>query len=316
MFRLIDPITKVVKINRALRFTKAYIFNDYVQEMFKLKAISKGAERWMAKLLLNSLYGLFGRKQEIIQTVTIDNSELETYLATRIIKTIIKIDDSKSTLLIVGNVNNQVLRELNNHYQEIGSFNTLVKANVGIASAITSYARIFMNQFKQDPNIIYTDTDSLLTTSKLDDSLIGKDLGQFKDELDGLLIKEIYVLGVKQYGYYYINKDGLRIERSVWAGVARDSLTFHEIKQLFNGEVLTKNIYNRFYKSTTNLSIAIRDVKLTIQALPHKKLEGNNYKPNYLIDNDNDPISRKLKEYINIIQRNLNGIPILLSYIV
>ena len=42
--------------------------------MFKLKAISKGSERWMAKLLLNSLYGLFGRIQEIIQTVTIDNS--------------------------------------------------------------------------------------------------------------------------------------------------------------------------------------------------------------------------------------------------
>ena len=43
-----------------------------------------------------------------------------------------------------------------------------VKSNVAIASAITSYARIKMLPFKMNDKVIYTDTDSVITTEKLD----------------------------------------------------------------------------------------------------------------------------------------------------
>ena len=46
--------------------------------MYQIKSYSKGAERWIAKLLLNSLYGMFGRRQELIDTLTINRSELIT----------------------------------------------------------------------------------------------------------------------------------------------------------------------------------------------------------------------------------------------
>ena len=75
-----------------------------------------------------------------------------------------------------------------------------VKSNVAIASAITSYARIKMLPFKMNDKVIYTDTDSVITTEKLDPSVIGPGLGLMKDELNGKVIEEILVLGCKQYG--------------------------------------------------------------------------------------------------------------------
>ena len=67
-----------------------------------------------------------------------------------------------------------------------------------------------------------------MTTKKLSEDMIGKGLGMMKDELDGGCIKEIYVLGIKQYGYWFV-KDGQRIEKSVWAGYTRNGLSFSEI---------------------------------------------------------------------------------------
>lgn len=57
--------------------------------------------------------------------------------------------------------------------------------NIAIASAITSYARIHMSQFKNNPkiNLYYTDTDSIYTDSVLDPVFIdNKELGKLKLE--------------------------------------------------------------------------------------------------------------------------------------
>ena len=67
-----------------------------------------------------------------------------------------------------------------------------VKANVAIASAITAYARVEMMKYKLNDTVCYTDTDSIFTTDKLSEDLVGADLGLVKDELGGLLIQEAY----------------------------------------------------------------------------------------------------------------------------
>ena len=94
---------KLLKVHTARRYSGNYIFESYVNEMYNLKASSTGPERWIAKLLLNSLYGIFGRKQETLKTVIINNSMLSDYLATFLVKTIIPIDEDKSILLMVDN---------------------------------------------------------------------------------------------------------------------------------------------------------------------------------------------------------------------
>ena len=58
-----------------------------------------------------------------------------------------------------------------------------VKSHVGIASAITAYARIEMMKYKTIPGIIiyYSDTDSIITNKELPTQFVGPELGQVKD---------------------------------------------------------------------------------------------------------------------------------------
>ena len=75
---------------------------------------STGSERWIAKLLINCLYGVFGRKQSLIETINVYNSDIEKYVISNIIKTIIPINNDISTLLLIKNVDSNLIRELNN----------------------------------------------------------------------------------------------------------------------------------------------------------------------------------------------------------
>lgn len=45
--------------------------------------------------------------------------------------------------------------------------------------------------------LYYTDTDSFFVDKELPEYLIGKELGQLKDELNGGVIKKAYFLGIK-----------------------------------------------------------------------------------------------------------------------
>ena len=70
--------------------------------------------------------------------------------------------------------------------------------NIAIASAVTSYARVYMSKFKnrKDINLFYSDTDSLFTDSELPEEVIGNNIGQFKLEN---IFKEIIFLGPCRY---------------------------------------------------------------------------------------------------------------------
>lgn len=59
----------------------------------------------------------------------------------------------------------------------------------------------------------------------------------------------------------------------------RNSLTFIEITDIYNGETITKSINNRFYKLLKYLSIKIKSTQITIKNYNDKKLNNNNYIP-------------------------------------
>jgi hypothetical protein len=135
---------------------------------------------------------------------------------------------------------NELNVRLNSEYK---SYHTTVRSNVAIASAVTAYARIHMIPFKLNTDCYYSDTDSVFTKTKLDPSLIGDELGLMKDELDGVLVKEAYFLGIKQYGYSFMDKDSRAVvNKSVFAGVKRDSLTLDQIKELHLSQLLLRYV--------------------------------------------------------------------------
>lgn len=263
----------------------------------------------MAKLQLNNLYGYFGRKQIGLITQNIKNTDLKNVLLTRIVKSITPINENYSTVLSYSNINYTLLEKLNNKFLSLGSSQHFIMSNVALASAVTSYARITMIPFKIDPDTLYTDTDSMFTTKQIEKSLLGVDLGLMKDELKGQVINEGYFLGPKKYGYYINNKEtGIKQDFSVFSGVPRNSLTFEEVKLIFNGQSITKNISNRFFKSLTNLKISIKDTTITIKNTNQKELVNNIYLPIKINKGFHNLFIILYNKFKNIIIRNIRKI--------
>ena len=207
-----------IKLIRGYEFTKIDLFTKYVNTFYEIKRTSTGSEKAIAKLLLNNLYGYFGRKQISIITQNVKNDNLKPTLLTRVVKAIININENYSTVLSYSNINYKILSKLNNELNNnIENFHSPIKSNVAIAAAVTAYARIQMIPYKLDPNTLYTDTDSIFTLTPIDPILIGDGLGQMKDEMNGKVIKEGLFLGPKKYGYWYIDETGNKVDKSVFA---------------------------------------------------------------------------------------------------
>jgi hypothetical protein len=303
--KAVEHLGYKIKLISGYEYSKIDLFSNYIKYFYLQKKNSVGAERFIAKMHLNQLYGYFGRKLDLIETININNKDLPIYVATRIIKSMIEINDEITTLLLHSNINNDLISELNSTFDlNIKNVFKKVKSNVAIASAVTSYARIVMIPYKLNPGTVYTDTDSIFSEVKLPNNLISKEMGFMKDELNGKIIQEGIFLGIKQYGYWYYDDSNNKIEKSVFAGVQRDSLTFNEFKDLLKGAQIIKNIPLRFFKSLKTLDISIKQTKVTIQQNNHKKLLNNNYLLLTIYDLNNPLDNRsflvKLAKIINL----------------
>ena len=137
-----------------------------------------------------------------------------------------------------------------------------------------------MMKFKLSPYVAYSDTDSVFTTDLTEfEGLLSKELGDFKDELNGLTINEAAFLGIKQYGYWYIDKKGNKIVKSVFAGVKRNSFTFEQVLNLKDGANIVVRNNDRFFKSLTKFTVEIKPSITTVKQNIHKKLVNNLYIP-------------------------------------
>ena len=295
-----------ITLIRGYEFSKVNLFSNYVNYFYEIKKNSSGSERNIAKLQLNNLYGYFGRKQIGLITMNIKNTDLMNILLTRIVKSITPINENYSTVLIYSNINYTMLEKLNNEFHSLGSNQHYIMSNVALAAAVTSYARITMIPLKIDPNTLYTDTDSAFTTKPIDSNLLGKDIGLLKDELNGQVIQEAYFLGPKKYGYYLFDKEtGLKQDFSVFSGIPRNSLSFDEVKSIFKGQFVSKNISNRFFKSFINLNVTIKDTIITIKNTNQKQLVNNIYLPPQIHSGYHNMFNILYNKFKNIIIRNL-----------
>ena len=77
------------KLLKGYEFSKANLFESYINYFYEIKKNSTGVERNMAKLQLNNLYGYFGRKQISIITQNVKNINLKPLLLTRIVNSLL-----------------------------------------------------------------------------------------------------------------------------------------------------------------------------------------------------------------------------------
>jgi len=271
-----------IDLIKVYNFSKANIFTNYIKYFYNIKKLAEGALRFISKNHLNQLYGYFGRKLTLIETKNIFNKDLNKYVGNYTIFNIIKINESISTILMSSNLDFDLINDIKNDsgLDLVHSFRN-IKSHVGIAAAVTAYARIEMLELKMlliklGIKLYYTDTDSIFVDKELPQELIGSDLGQLKDELKGGWIKKAYFLGIKKYGYL----DDNNITHSIFSGIERNTLTWNEILQIANGEIITKTSPMRFFKNINNLNINIKqDLNVSIEFKPRKILFNNKYLP-------------------------------------
>ena len=170
------------------------LFKNYIDYHYdKKKNATDIVTKQIAKLMLNSLYGKFGMKEIYSKLKFVDsktanrlNKNFNTSIFAKIDENLylIKYSSKISEKLRILFKNSEENNNLTN-FKDIGLIKSRgVPSAVHIAAAISAYARISINKYKNIPGnpCIMSDTDSVVLPNKLNDSCIGKELGQMKLE--------------------------------------------------------------------------------------------------------------------------------------
>lgn len=304
------------------------LFDSFINNLFSSKAQAKvegdTVGELIYKLLMNSFYGKSGQ-HDLENTYTmIETDKIEEYGKKHDYDLSQELD--KLTLIRekAQGMDPAILKLLNGKKSDLnvskGSTKSLedntilpsqnsqgVKSSVGIAAAITAYARISLNRFKNLPDNKYLggDTDSAIMQFPLPGKFVGPQLGMFKFEDD----IQLGLFADKKL-YYAVNSEGKENIKSRGVGKdfnRKDILKVGHFLLMLAGHVVTVNktkfvITKKGAVEIKNVSIDTKIQKLTYQ---HVLSEFEGY-----LSNPNHPkflIARYISSLRNIskIQMNL-----------
>lgn len=245
------------------------VFNDYVKDLyFEKKNSNNPVYKKIAKYSLNSVYGKFGQKDTSSNIKIMKVDEVNKFLKNYNYKYISELNNNYVIIKYSSRINEK-LRNLYNiddlnkkDLDKLGLYKLRgVPSAVQIAAAISSYARIEINKYKnmKDNFCYYSDTDSVILENKLQNSFVGTDLGQMKLEY---IINEGILIRAKLYALKTLEK-GIIIKSS---GVESKYLVYKDFKNLLLGnnvEILCKS----FHVDWKNLNINMLDNKIILKGI-------------------------------------------------
>jgi DNA polymerase type B, organellar and viral len=274
------------KILWGYTFEKDNIFKDYVNFLYELRSKYPKSDpmNFIAKILLNSLYGRFGMS-DIFDEVSIIHKDYYNEFENKFFNNIKKTTEIDDYIMV--------------EFENIENIESTPDVSIGVAAAITAYSRIHMSIFKNNPkiNLYYTDTDSIYVDedSDIDKNLIDeKVLGKLKIEntyKKGIFIcAKVYCLQDESDNIIYKVK-GLKHEVE---------LTMEDFEQLLNKDSLIKKSQRKLRKFLNQGHIEVLEQIYTLQVTDNKrKLIYDN---NKLIATEAYKInkSKNLKDSINL----------------
>jgi len=247
-----EEIKEYIKYGYKFRVLEGYLFeqkmlfSDYINFWYDIKSKHKPGDvmYFIAKLMLNSLFGKFG---------------LNPYLPTT------DIIDIKDECEYINNPNYEIedivnfgARSMITYFnKELDRDNIKFKVSVPISAAITAYARIYMAQFLIDNNIniYYSDTDCLVVDQPLHEIFVGKELGLFKLEH---IYEEATFLAPKVYGGIIRNEDGSIKEISKVKGY-KEHVPYEIIKSLLDKDNVVNLTHEKWFKDNAKATITIKE---------------------------------------------------------
>lgn len=120
------------------------LFKDFIDQLYELKKIATLSKdpikKLIAKLHLNTLYGMFGRKLDAFTCIACSPSEQLDILSKYPVKSIIKINKLLSIFLVHSNVDFSLIKQANAdlNINLIKQRTQFVKSNVAIKKQILS----------------------------------------------------------------------------------------------------------------------------------------------------------------------------------
>jgi hypothetical protein len=225
----------------------------------RLKYPKTDPMNYIAKILMNSSYGRFGMDDRFDEIRIMNEKDYKKFEKKYInfINDIIILDNK-----YLVKIKNQ--DDLNN-FLDNGSLNHNI--NIAIAAAITSYARIEMSQYKNNPNykLYYTDTDSIYINKPLPDSMVSEmELGKMK--LEFISNKAIF-LAPKVYGYLTKTNEEIIKIKGLTKETIKNNITLENLKQLLIKDNKLEAKQTKWFKSLTegqiNLKEQIYSLKVT-----------------------------------------------------
>jgi hypothetical protein len=260
------------EIIKGYTFEKGDLFKSFINKLYNLRLqFPKGHPmNQIAKLIMNSLYGKFGMRDEITifeiysSLTPEDKALLDSYLDLYNTSITDILELKNHTLLI-----RKGITDLN--YNEKEDFYHGSEVNVAIASAITAEARIVMSFFKNNPDfkLYYSDTDSIFINKPLPDYMVGSALGQLKLEY---IVEKAVFLAPKVYAL--ITDDGTEIIKV--KGLKHNvisKLQFSDLESLLIQDSSREFNQEKWFKSIINGQITTSDNIYTLKATSNKRIQ-------------------------------------------
>lgn len=244
-------------------FKKDVIFKDYVDFLYNLRSQydKSNPMNFIAKILMNSLYGRFGMNDNF-NTINIIHKDYFPDFQGKFLDEIIKTTEIEDYFLVEFN---SIDKEANKEDD-----NSTHNTNIAVASAITAYSRIHMTQFKNNEKIVlyYTDTDSIYVdeNSEIPESLIDNEiLGKLKLENTCnkaiFLCAKVYCLDTEEKGVVYKAK-----------GLKHDiELTINDFEDLLNKDVFIEKSQIKFRRNLIEGHIELLEQLYTLKVTDNKR---------------------------------------------
>jgi hypothetical protein len=228
-----------IQVINGYHFNKVnFVFNKFVDDLYKTKLKATGIEKAITKLLLNSSFGRFGMSILKPETDIVDKKKLEFLLTTYKVLDMKQLNLDTFIVNYESNPSKKIIEDVGLDYSKILNSKKDIEiktkfgfVSVSTASSITAYARIYINKIKLlilklGGKLYYSDTDSIVTDIELPEELVGKDLGQFK--LEYIVKKAIFITSKT---YMLELEDGTIIKKA--KGVNSNSLTINDYENMY-----------------------------------------------------------------------------------
>lgn len=288
-----------IKILWGYTFKKGKIFKSFVSDMYniRLQYSKDHPMNYIAKILLNSLYGRLGMDDNFSYSTIISKESYLKYEEQNYekIKDVMDLGDNY-LVEIEGDETSSMLDDRNESHN----------INISISSAVTGYARILMTQFKNNSKmkLYYTDTDSIYTDLNPDklNELINnivdsKILGKLK--IETISSRAIFI---SPKVYYLKTLEGEEIYKV--KGLNKNTLLTHiDFETLINKNSKIIKTQDKWYKDISKGHIEVKNHFYTLQQTENKRelvyntsnqLVGT--KPYKLINNEISTLSNNIRE--------------------